>query len=95
MRGKSSTCDYDIHLHVEKLSARDIPYSFFRTLMPRVSPLSGPEGSCRRLYSSTVTHSAFRVPTKADCKEFALRSTGEVLQEQAEAFTVAGITNLP
>ena len=41
-------------MHVEKLSARDIPYSFFRTLMPRVSPLSGPEGSCRRLYSSTV-----------------------------------------
>ncbi len=64
-------------------------------LLYSVSPLSGPAASCRRLYSSTVTHSAFRVPTKADCKEFALRSTGEVLQEQAEAFTVAGITNLP
>ena len=31
MRGKSSTCDQDIrlYLHVEKLSVKDIPYSFF------------------------------------------------------------------
>ena len=40
--------------YLSDIPIRDIPYSFFRTLMPRVSPLSGPEGSCRRLYSSTV-----------------------------------------
>ena len=45
-------------MHVEKLSVRDIPYSFFRGLMLpllySVSPLSGPVMSCRRLYSSPV-----------------------------------------
>ena len=65
-------------------------------LLYSVSPLSGPAASCRRLYSGPMNAQRLSRPyTKADCKEFALRSTGEALQEQAEAFTVAGITNLP
>ena len=43
--------------------------------MPRVSPLSGPEGSCRRLYSSTVDaqrllrlrHFLHWLPSISDC----------------------------